>query len=151
MSTIEAVHARQTPGTAARCCFLLHVRTDRLDAYLEAHQHVWPEMQRALSDAGWRNYSLFLQKPTGMVVGYDIAGVSGLSDQRYVAFGGLSVAQTFIPKSRSIHSRPGYLSNPQTRWQIKPVATDSPVMLTAVTRPLKMEFSPHTSLKCLGS
>jgi L-rhamnose mutarotase len=62
--------ADSAPDTAARCCFLLHVRTDRLDAYLEAHEHVWPEMQRALSDAGWCNYSLFLQKPTGMVVGY---------------------------------------------------------------------------------
>jgi L-rhamnose mutarotase len=62
--------ADSAPDTAARCCFLLHVRTDRLDDYLEAHEHVWPEMQRALSDAGWRNYSLFLQKQTGTVVGY---------------------------------------------------------------------------------
>jgi L-rhamnose mutarotase len=62
--------ADSAPDTAARCCFLLHVRTDRLGAYLEAHEHVWPELQRALSDAGWRNYSLFLQRPTGMVVGY---------------------------------------------------------------------------------
>jgi hypothetical protein len=26
--------ADSAPDTAARCCFLLHVRTDRLDAYL---------------------------------------------------------------------------------------------------------------------
>ena len=30
---------------------------------------VWPEMQEALRDAGWRNYSLFL-RPDGLVVGY---------------------------------------------------------------------------------
>jgi len=53
-----------------RRCFLLRVRPDRLAEYVEAHQHVWPEMRQALTDAGWRNYSLFLDPPTGTVVGY---------------------------------------------------------------------------------
>ncbi len=53
-----------------RCCFLLWVKPDRLAEYVKVHQHVWTEMRQALSDSGWRNYSLFLQPDTGMVVGY---------------------------------------------------------------------------------
>ena len=33
-------------------------------------EHVWPEMLDALSDAGWRNYSLFVRPDDGLVVGY---------------------------------------------------------------------------------
>lgn len=54
----------------SRCCFLLHVRPERLADYVEAHQDVWTEMREALTDAGWRNYSLFLRPEDGMVVGY---------------------------------------------------------------------------------
>lgn len=53
-----------------RCCFLLHVRPERLADYVEAHQHVWEEMRDALREAGWRNYTLFLRAEDGMVVGY---------------------------------------------------------------------------------
>ncbi len=52
-----------------RVCFLLQVRPDRLDEYKERHQNVWPEMQAALSEAGWQNYSLFLRED-GLLVGY---------------------------------------------------------------------------------
>lgn len=54
----------------ARCCFLLHVRPERMADYVEAHQNVWAEMREALTAAGWRNYSLFLRRSDGMVVGY---------------------------------------------------------------------------------
>ncbi|PHP53568.1 L-rhamnose mutarotase [Actinomyces ruminis] len=53
-----------------RCCFLLHVRPDRLNEYVEVHQHVWEEMRQALTRCGWRNYSLFLRPEDGLVVGY---------------------------------------------------------------------------------
>jgi len=53
-----------------RCCFLLHVRPDRLTEYVEVHQRVWEEMRQALSRCGWRNYSLFLRPQDGLVVGY---------------------------------------------------------------------------------
>jgi L-rhamnose mutarotase len=53
-----------------RVCFLLHLKPDRVEDYLRAHQHVWPEMLDALRAAGWRNYSLFLQPADGLVVGY---------------------------------------------------------------------------------
>ncbi|WP_193044141.1 L-rhamnose mutarotase [Mycolicibacterium baixiangningiae] len=56
--------------TTERVCFLLHLRRDRIDDYLKAHEHVWPEMLEALRQAGWRNYSLFLDADDGLVVGY---------------------------------------------------------------------------------
>jgi L-rhamnose mutarotase len=52
-----------------RVCFLLRVRADRLDEYRARHREVWPDMLRALSESGWRNYSLFL-RPDGLLVGY---------------------------------------------------------------------------------
>ena len=59
--------AQQSP---TRSGFLLHVRKDRLGDYVEAHQHVWPEMRGALRRSGWRNYSLFLDPDSGLVAGY---------------------------------------------------------------------------------
>lgn len=56
--------------SSTRCCFLLHVRVSELAEYLDVHQHVWAEMREALSRCGWRNYSLFVDPDTGLVVGY---------------------------------------------------------------------------------
>ncbi len=56
--------------TSQRVCFLLRLRPDRIDDYLAAHEHVWPEMLDALRQAGWHNYSLFLRPDDGLVVGY---------------------------------------------------------------------------------
>ncbi|MHC4793922.1 MAG: L-rhamnose mutarotase [Planctomycetota bacterium] len=39
-----------------RVCFLLKVRSDRLEAYRRVHETVWPEMLEALSRHGWTNY-----------------------------------------------------------------------------------------------
>ncbi|MBD0322381.1 MAG: L-rhamnose mutarotase, partial [Aldersonia sp.] len=44
-----------------RACFLMQLRSDRVDDYLAAHGEVWPEMLVALRRSGWRNYSLFLR------------------------------------------------------------------------------------------
>ncbi len=52
-----------------RVCFLLQVRPERLVEYKERHQHVWPEMLAALTETGWRNYSLFL-RGDGLLIGY---------------------------------------------------------------------------------
>jgi L-rhamnose mutarotase len=52
-----------------RVCFLLQVRPERLEEYKERHRSVWPEMQQALHESGWGNYSLFL-RPDGLLVGY---------------------------------------------------------------------------------
>ena len=42
-----------------RSAFVLRVRPDKIDAYVEAHRNVWPEMLTALSNAGIRNYTIF--------------------------------------------------------------------------------------------
>lgn len=52
-----------------RVCFVLQVRPDRLEEYKQRHNAVWPEMQQALRETGWDNYSLFL-RPDGLLVGY---------------------------------------------------------------------------------
>jgi L-rhamnose mutarotase len=52
-----------------RICFTLQVRPDRLGEYRERHRAVWPEMQDALREAGWGNYSLFLRED-GLLIGY---------------------------------------------------------------------------------
>lgn len=45
--------------TTQRSAFVLRVRPDKIDEYVEAHQNVWPEMLAALHDAGIRNYTIF--------------------------------------------------------------------------------------------
>ncbi|HTX41144.1 MAG TPA: L-rhamnose mutarotase [Acidobacteriaceae bacterium] len=52
-----------------RICFLLKVRTEKIDEYRRRHAQVWPEMLDALRQTGWHNYSLFL-RPDGLLVGY---------------------------------------------------------------------------------
>ena len=42
-----------------RSAFVLEVRADRIDEYIEAHREVWPEMLEALRGAGIRNYTIF--------------------------------------------------------------------------------------------
>jgi L-rhamnose mutarotase len=52
-----------------RVCFQLQVRPDRLAEYVAKHEAVWPDMLRAIADAGRRNYSLFL-RDDGLLIGY---------------------------------------------------------------------------------
>ena len=52
-----------------RVCFQLQVKPALLDAYVERHREVWPEMLQAIADAGRRNYSLFL-RDDGLLIGY---------------------------------------------------------------------------------
>jgi L-rhamnose mutarotase len=52
-----------------RHCFQLQVSAEHVEEYRRRHRSVWPEMQAALRDAGWRNYSLFL-RPDGLLIGY---------------------------------------------------------------------------------
>jgi L-rhamnose mutarotase len=42
-----------------RSAFVLHVRPDKIDAYVEAHRSVWPELLAALREAGITNYTIF--------------------------------------------------------------------------------------------
>jgi L-rhamnose mutarotase len=42
-----------------RSAFVLRVRPERLNEYVETHRRVWPEMLDALRRAGIRNYTIF--------------------------------------------------------------------------------------------
>ncbi len=52
-----------------RIGFQLKVRADKLDEYKAHHRNVWPEMQAALRDTGWHNYTIFV-RPDGLLFGY---------------------------------------------------------------------------------
>jgi L-rhamnose mutarotase len=42
-----------------RTAFVLRVRPEKMDEYVETHRDVWPEMLAALRGAGIRNYTIF--------------------------------------------------------------------------------------------
>jgi L-rhamnose mutarotase len=42
-----------------RSAFVLNVRPDKIEEYVEAHRNVWPELLAALRGAGIRNYTIF--------------------------------------------------------------------------------------------
>ena len=48
----------------------MHLKPERVDDYLAAHETVWPEMLAALRETGWSNYSLFVDKENALVIGY---------------------------------------------------------------------------------
>lgn len=52
-----------------RVCFVFRIRREHIEEYRERHAAICPEMLSALEDAGWKNYSLFLQ-PDGLLIGY---------------------------------------------------------------------------------
>jgi L-rhamnose mutarotase len=52
-----------------RACFVRQVKPQFVEEYLHRHSPVWPEMLKAIQDAGWRNYSIFM-RPDGLLVGY---------------------------------------------------------------------------------
>jgi L-rhamnose mutarotase len=51
-----------------RSAFVLRVKPDRIDDYVEAHRQVWPELLAALKGAGIGNYSIF--RAGNQVFGY---------------------------------------------------------------------------------
>ena len=53
-----------------RVCFRLQVRKEKMDEYVRRHGQVWPEMLAALSQTGWHNYSLYLDRNDGTLIGY---------------------------------------------------------------------------------
>jgi L-rhamnose mutarotase len=58
-----------TAAGRKRVCFQMKFDTSDLPQYLEDHKSVWPEMQEALRETGWHNYSLFY-RPDGFAIGY---------------------------------------------------------------------------------
>jgi L-rhamnose mutarotase len=52
-----------------RVGFVLKVKQELIEEYKEHHKDVWPDMQEALRQTGWHNYSLFL-RDDGLLFGY---------------------------------------------------------------------------------
>ncbi len=38
--------------------------------YIERHRQVWPDMQQALRETGWTNYSIHIDPSDGLLIGY---------------------------------------------------------------------------------
>lgn len=100
-SDLTTLLATTSARSAQRCCFLLHVRPERLTEYVEVHQHVWDDMRDALSRTGWRNYSLFLRPEDGTVVGYfeadDVeAAQAAMADEKANTRWQAEMAQYFV-------------------------------------------------------
>jgi L-rhamnose mutarotase len=51
-----------------RSAFVLRVRADKIEEYIEAHRRVWPDMLEALHGAGVSNYTIF--RDGNQVFGY---------------------------------------------------------------------------------
>jgi len=69
MADVTPPRAAAVSTPAQRVCFQLQVKPDRIDEYIERHRAVWPEMLAAISEAGRRNYSIFLRED-GLLIGY---------------------------------------------------------------------------------
>ncbi len=52
-----------------RVGFTLKIKKELIEEYKEHHRNVWPEMQQALRETGWHNYSLYL-RDDGTLFGY---------------------------------------------------------------------------------
>ena len=52
-----------------RICWTLRVKPECIEEYKKAHENVWPEMQQALRETGWHNYTVFLRED-GLLIGY---------------------------------------------------------------------------------
>lgn len=49
-------------------CFVSRINPEHIDQYTQEHNPVWPDMLRALEQAGWENYRLYVS-PNGLLVG----------------------------------------------------------------------------------
>lgn len=69
-----------------RTGFVLRVRPEQVDSYVDAHRHPWPEMVAALKQAGIRNYTIFRDGCT--VFGYfeadDLAAAAAYLEKQEV-------------------------------------------------------------------
>ena len=64
--------------------FVLHVKLERLEVYKKYHREVWPEVLEAISEAGIRNYTIFLKD--NLLFGYyEYVGPPDEYDQRLLA------------------------------------------------------------------
>ena len=53
-----------------RMAQLMHVYPDQYEEYERRHNNLFPEMRKALKEAGAHNYSIYLDKRTGNLFAY---------------------------------------------------------------------------------
>ncbi len=53
-----------------RKAFVITARPGLTEEYIQRHNPIWPELSKALSDHGVRNYSIFLRPETSELFGY---------------------------------------------------------------------------------
>ena len=97
-------------GTMTRYCLLGQIDASRIEEYREAHRAVWPDLLRALSDAGWRNYSLFL-RDDGLLIGYVESDDLDAAQERVA---GTEVNARWQAAMASLFGREG---SPDEAWQ----------------------------------
>lgn len=50
--------------------FKMHLHPGMAEEYEKRHNQLWPEMKDMIHEYGGRNYSIFLDKETGVLFGY---------------------------------------------------------------------------------
>jgi len=95
-----------------RKAFILSVNKGEEAEYERRHRPIWPELEATLRAHGGRNYSIFLDKETNLLLGY----VEIESEERWAA-----VAQTEICKKWWKYMRDVMPSNPDN----SPVAREA--------------------------
>ncbi|WP_341996696.1 L-rhamnose mutarotase [Microbacterium sp. LWH7-1.2] len=71
IAVVVGTSSNERDGTdIQRICFTLQLKPDRVDDYLEAHARVWAEMRSALSESGYKKFSLFVRRDDGLIVAY---------------------------------------------------------------------------------
>lgn len=66
---------------ARREAFKMYLKPGFEDEYRRRHAELWPEMKKLLSDQGVRNYSIFWDKETNVLFGYqEVEGDAGSQD-----------------------------------------------------------------------
>jgi L-rhamnose mutarotase len=70
-----------------RSAFVLSIRPERVEEYVEAHRRVWPEMLQALREAGIRNYTIFRagNEVFGYFESHDLASSAAYLDAQDVS------------------------------------------------------------------
>ena len=53
-----------------RVGFRLKIKKATMDEYVRRHTEVWDELLQSLTETGWHNYSIFLDREDGTLFGY---------------------------------------------------------------------------------
>lgn len=53
-----------------RHAFTMKLKPEYEEEYKKRHDEIWPELQKVLSEAGIRNYSIYLDEATGTLFAY---------------------------------------------------------------------------------